>query len=54
METRAKSDPEKVEVKYQTVPDPVEVNDEITQPELEYTNLRADGENVAWDLETER
>jgi hypothetical protein len=54
MEIQAKRDPEKVEVKYQTVPDPVEMSDEGTQTELEYTNLRVDEENLAWDLETER
>jgi hypothetical protein len=44
----------KVEVKYQTVPDPIEVRDEGTLTELEYTNFRADEENLSWDLETER
>jgi hypothetical protein len=53
-EVKIPRDPEKVEVAYQTVPDPVEMRDEGTQTELEYTHFDVDEKNLSWDLETER
>jgi small acid-soluble spore protein H (minor) len=53
MGTEKAKTPTKVEVKYQGVPDWIEMNDEGTQTALVYSNVSSD-EEPAWDLEEER